>query len=212
MRSPAQTVSGHLDQGRESLGIAGGDVGQDLAVELELGAAQPPHERGIREAVPPRGSADPGDPQSPELPLPGSPVAVGVLAGVQQLLAGHAEPARARPTVTLGALEHLPSLLLRVDPALDPGHGYRLPRSRRTPERSRPTWPVRVRRRFRLEPFFPRLWFRFAPRWSTLPFRVTRKRLAAPRCVFRFTLAPSARCPTWPASPGGPASWSAPGP
>src|SRR5918996_4336337 len=68
------------------------------------------------------------------------------------------------------------------------------PSNRRTTRASPgPTASMPSIRRRRDPDFLRRKWFPVALRCSTLPFRVTRNRLAAPRCVFCFISPSSSR-------------------
>ena len=63
-------------------------LGQDLAVELDLGELQPVHELVVRQAVLARAGVDADDPQTAELALAHAAVAVGVLPAALHLLFG----------------------------------------------------------------------------------------------------------------------------
>src|SRR5260370_5197561 len=63
----------------ESLGLADGDVGQHLAVEIESGQLDAVHELRVGHPVLPRAGIDPLDPQGAEIPL-----AVAAVATVAQ--------------------------------------------------------------------------------------------------------------------------------
>src|SRR5437588_1794929 len=106
----------------ERVGIGDGQVGQHLAVEVDLGRPQAGHEAGVRHVVLPAGGVDPDDPQPAELALADPAVAVGVDTGVHDLLVGRLEAAAAVAAVALGRLEDGAAVLLPVDGALDPGH------------------------------------------------------------------------------------------
>src|SRR6185295_10863314 len=102
-----------LHERRERRGIVDGKIREDLAIDLDAGRLQPVDEPRVRQAVRPDGGVDPSDPQSAELAFAVAAVAVGVEAGVADLLLGDpiADPPAAR--VPLGRLEHLAALLLR---------------------------------------------------------------------------------------------------
>ncbi len=68
-----------------------GEVGQHLAVDLDLSRLQAGDQLGVGGPVLTGGGVDTGDPQLAELTLAGPPVAVGVLPGVHHLLFGGAE-------------------------------------------------------------------------------------------------------------------------
>src|SRR3712207_1419483 len=67
--SAGRRLPGALGKASERLGIAHGDVGQHLAVDLDLGQLQPVHELAVRHAVLTRGGVDARDPQAAEVTL-----------------------------------------------------------------------------------------------------------------------------------------------
>src|SRR3954447_7342898 len=69
LRSGCRRLAGGLGKSAERLGIAHGDVGQDLAVELDAGQLQAVHERAVGEVVLARGGVDARDPQAAEVAL-----------------------------------------------------------------------------------------------------------------------------------------------
>ena len=80
---------GLLGQSGESGGIADGDLGEHLAVEIDAGLLQTVDERGIVHAVELRGSGDSGDPQAAEVTLLLLAADLSVLAALHDsLLAG----------------------------------------------------------------------------------------------------------------------------
>src|SRR5207342_1660184 len=102
-------------------------VGQHLAVDLDPGLAQAVHQSRVGQTVLASAGSDPGDPQSSELRLAVSPIAVGVLSRVEELFLGHAVALRSRSEVPLRLAEHLTALLLRVNRSFDPCHLSLLP-------------------------------------------------------------------------------------
>src|SRR3712207_6433075 len=80
LRRRRRSLSGALGESAEGLGIAHGDVGQDLAVQLDAGELQAVHERAVGHALEARGGVDAGDPQAAEVALAVAavPVRVGV--------------------------------------------------------------------------------------------------------------------------------------
>src|SRR5581483_8022652 len=121
-----ERLPGGGHQGAEGARIGHGQVGEDLAVDVDLGRLQPGHEAGVGHVVLPAGGVDAHDPQPAELALADPAVAVGVDAGVHDLLVGRLEAAAAVAAVPLGRLEDGAAVLLAVDGALDPGHDNNL--------------------------------------------------------------------------------------
>src|SRR6478609_7064224 len=107
-RLGSRRLPGGLGKTSEGLGVADGDVGQHLAVELDLGQAQSVHQLAVAHALLAGGGVDALDPQAAELALAVLAVAVGVGARLEQLL--------------LRALEYGPALLARVYGSLDAAH------------------------------------------------------------------------------------------
>src|SRR6185295_4231579 len=64
--SGRQRLAGGVGKSAERVGIAHGDVGEDLAVDLDPGELEAVHERAVGEAVLARGGVDAGDPQAAE--------------------------------------------------------------------------------------------------------------------------------------------------
>src|SRR5919109_2339868 len=62
-------LPGSLGKTSKRLGIADGDVGEHLAVELDAGLAEAVHELAVAHALAPRGGVDPDDPQAAEVTL-----------------------------------------------------------------------------------------------------------------------------------------------
>src|SRR5947209_19446521 len=87
-RSGSRRLPGALGKTSKGLRVADGDVGEDLAVELDLGEPEPVHELAVAESLPPRRGADAGDPQAPEVALAVAAATVGVRIGLEELLLG----------------------------------------------------------------------------------------------------------------------------
>src|SRR3954469_17966348 len=104
-----------LGKTSEGLGVADGDVGQHLAVELDLRELQAVHELAVRQALLARGGVDALDPQAAELALAVLAVAVRVGARLEQLLLGALVARVLLAAVALGPLKNRPALLARVD-------------------------------------------------------------------------------------------------
>src|SRR3979409_2479245 len=126
LASGSRRLPGASGKASERLGVADGDVGQHLAVELDLGQLQAVHQLAVAHALLAGGGVDALDPQAAELALAVLAVAVGVGARLEQLLL---RPLVARvllAAVALGALQHGTALLARVHGSLDAAH---LPKS-----------------------------------------------------------------------------------
>src|SRR4051794_29641155 len=116
-------TAGHLDEAGEGGGVADGEVGEHLAVDLDVGQLQPVDQPRVAHAVLPGSGVDALDPELAEVALAGSPVPERVVPGVHELLVGGAEAAALVAVVALRLLEDGPAVLLAVDGALDPCHG-----------------------------------------------------------------------------------------
>src|SRR4029078_8364282 len=98
-----------------------GEVGQDLAVDLDARGVEAGDESAVAHAVLAAPGVDPLDPKATEIALEGHAVAAGVLPRVHDLLVGGAVRTALVAVVTLGPLEDLPAVLLRRDGSLGPG-------------------------------------------------------------------------------------------
>src|SRR4051794_41977565 len=67
--SGRRRLTGGVGESREGLGVADGDVREDLAVELDAGELEAVHELSVAHAVLPRGGVDARDPQAAEVAL-----------------------------------------------------------------------------------------------------------------------------------------------
>src|SRR5207253_478591 len=90
----------------EGVGIGDGQIGQHLAVDLDLGRPQPGHEPGVGHLVLAAGGVDPHDPQPAELALADPAVAEGVVPGVHDLLIGGLVTPAFVAVVALGRIEN----------------------------------------------------------------------------------------------------------
>jgi hypothetical protein len=111
----------------ERLGLAHGEVGEDLAVDLDAGLAQAVHEArvaGVAQALLARGGVDAADPQAPEVVLLVAAVAVLVVGGVEQRLLGDADALAAQAPEALGALQDLLVSGAADRPGLGSRHGW----------------------------------------------------------------------------------------
>src|SRR5581483_2553827 len=105
------------------------ELGQDLAVDLDLGEPQALDQAVVGHSVRAGGRVDPGDPQLPEVTLAGTAVPVGVVQRVEHLLLRLAVQPGALAAVAAGRLECRPALLLGVDRPLHACHWFILCRS-----------------------------------------------------------------------------------
>src|ERR1700712_1418067 len=110
------------DEARERGGLVHRQLREDAAVHLDPGEAETLDEAVVREAVRAGRGVDPLDPEATEVALALTAVAVRVDEGVGDLLLRLAVEAGPLAAVPLGALEDYPTLLVRIDGALDPGH------------------------------------------------------------------------------------------
>src|SRR3954464_11479939 len=88
-------------------GVVVGDIGQDLAVDVDAGFPDPVGELAVGQAVRTRGGVDTGDPQLAEDALLGTTVAVGILPRLHHRFLGDAEDVTAAAAETLGEREDL---------------------------------------------------------------------------------------------------------
>src|SRR5919112_4261867 len=72
----SRRLSGGIGKSAERLGVAHGDVGQHLAVELDAGQLEAVDERAVAQAILARGGVDAHDPQAAEVALAVAAVAV----------------------------------------------------------------------------------------------------------------------------------------
>src|SRR4051794_37735063 len=115
LASGSRRLPGAFRKTSEGLGVADGDVGEHLAVELDLGELQTVHELAVGEALLARRGVDALDPQAAELALAVLAVAVGVRARLEELLLRALVARVLLAPVPLGPLEHRPALLARVN-------------------------------------------------------------------------------------------------
>src|SRR5690606_8623471 len=102
--------------------VVDGDVGKNLAIDLDVGAPQTIHEPAVRQPVRPRGRVDPHDPQRAELTLALPAIAVRILAGLDDGLLRDPVDLAPRAVVALRLIEHLPVPGLGDDAPFDSGH------------------------------------------------------------------------------------------
>src|SRR5690606_28964160 len=105
---PASRLLRSLDDLGEGVRVVHGEVGQDLAVERDLGAAQAAHQARVGAAVLAGRRVDAGDPEAAELALAVAAVAVRVAETLlHRVLGGRVDLAAAAPV----ALRHVQNLL-----------------------------------------------------------------------------------------------------
>src|SRR5436305_1713263 len=88
VRLSGRGLPGCLGESAERLGVAHGDVGQHLAVQLDARGAQAVHELRIAHSVLAGRRVDARDPQATEVALAVAAIAVGVGLGLEQRLLG----------------------------------------------------------------------------------------------------------------------------
>jgi hypothetical protein len=103
----------------ERCGIADGELGEHLAVELDAGLAAAGDELVIGEALCTGSGVDADDPEAPEVPLSRLAIAVGVLERVLDLLPRRAIGLAPPTDVALRRLEDLRPPLSGLDRSLD---------------------------------------------------------------------------------------------
>src|SRR6476646_9698966 len=86
-----QCLAGRADQGAERLGLPDGEIGEDLAIDVDLGGLQPGDEPRVADVVLAAGRVDAHDPELAELTLARPAVAVRVPERVHDLLVGRLE-------------------------------------------------------------------------------------------------------------------------
>src|SRR5436190_24213601 len=115
LRSGSGRLPGALGKTSERLGVADGDVREDLAVQLDLGEPHAVHELAVRHALTTSGGVDAADPEATEVALPVAAVDVGVAVGLEQRLLGALVGRMSLAAEALGALERGPALLACVN-------------------------------------------------------------------------------------------------
>src|SRR5207237_10581768 len=80
-----------VDESGEALGIADGEIGENLAVHFDSGLAEPVDKSAVGEAEFTGRGVDALNPQRPEIALLGAAVAVTILLGLLDGLDGDAE-------------------------------------------------------------------------------------------------------------------------
>src|SRR5439155_18797813 len=96
-----------LRQPLECHGVTHGEIGQDLAVDLDPGPPQAVHQAAVGQVMQPRGRVDARDPEAPEVALFATAVAVGVLLSPLDGLFGGLPELAAPDKVAFGELHDL---------------------------------------------------------------------------------------------------------
>ncbi len=97
-------------------------MGQQLAVDFDAGAAQTIHQSAVRNTTNSGARIDANDPQRAELALFLAAIAVGVLAGFGYRLLGNAKHLAPRPRITLGFFKNFLVARTSGDAAFYSGH------------------------------------------------------------------------------------------
>src|SRR5215212_5006975 len=113
------------DDGAERLAFVHGDVGKHLAIEIDPGELQRVDELAVSQPLGSDRGVDPLDPQGAEAALLHLAVAVCVLAGLLDGLAGDSDGVLAAAVIALRILEDPLVLGARRHAALDACHGSR---------------------------------------------------------------------------------------
>src|SRR6478735_12082898 len=122
VRGGRDVGAGELDERGEGRRVVDGEVGEDLAVDLDPGGLEALHEPVVGHAVGAGRGVDALDPEPTEVALLRAAVTVGVAQRVGDLLLGLAVQTRPLTAVTAGALENDPTLLMGVDRPLHACH------------------------------------------------------------------------------------------
>src|SRR5688500_4120179 len=122
LRLRRQRAAGLGDDRLERLALVHRDVGQDLAVEVDAGELQAVHEAAIGQALHPHRRVDPLDPQGAERPLLHLAVAIGILPGLLDRLAGDPDRVLAAAVIARRLLQDPLVLGARGYAALDACH------------------------------------------------------------------------------------------
>ena len=104
---------GLREDGVKSLFVRDGQVGKNLAVQIDIGGFQAFHKAGIGQTAVADGSGDTGDPKTAELSLPALAVTVFILPSLVNSVLGVAEEFAAETAETLGTQEDALTALAR---------------------------------------------------------------------------------------------------
>src|SRR4051812_1789899 len=117
-----QRAFGLGDDRLEGLALVHRDVGEDLAVQLDAGELEPVHEAAVGHPLGAHGGVDPLDPERPERALLHLSVAISVLAGLLDRLAGDPDGVLAAAVIALRLIQQPFVLGAGGHPALDACH------------------------------------------------------------------------------------------
>ena len=122
-------ASGDLGDPAEGRGVADGEVGEDLAVEVDVGLPEAGDEPAVGDPVQAGGRVDPDDPQLAHVALALLPVARRVGERVELRLAGPLDELAVRAHPPFGGVEQPLVALVGRDAPLDACHRMLLERS-----------------------------------------------------------------------------------
>jgi len=111
-----------LDKSGEGLGSVDGQVGQDLAVKLDVEPLQTVDETAVAQPVLLRGSLYPDDPEAPEIPFFVAPVAIGIEKGLLYGFLGRPIVVALRSPIALGQLQILGPAGSSLGPSFNSRH------------------------------------------------------------------------------------------
>src|SRR3954471_23569914 len=117
-----QRLLGLADQLREGRRLLAGEVGQDLAVDLDAGLLDAVHELRIGEAVLAHAGIDALDPQTAEIALLGAAVAIRILQAFFDLLDRDPVIGAGAADIALGHVDDFLVTGVRGDAALSASH------------------------------------------------------------------------------------------
>src|SRR3954454_23628955 len=154
------SLPGEFHESAKAIGVVDRDVGEHLAVHVDLGLLEAVDQLRVAHALLSGGGVDPGDPQPPEVPLAIAPVTVRIGIRAHDLLLREPVARVLAAEVALGAPEDLLLAPLAGDGIGGAGH-QRPPFTSsfltRLPSASEIT-DGRPNRRFRPGDFFSRIW------------------------------------------------------
>jgi hypothetical protein len=123
----SQGSFGFQAQGGEAGGILDSDIGQNFAVQGDLGTAEAIHEAAVGKAVQAGSRVDAGDPQLAELTLFISAVAVSIAERLHYCLVGNFEKLALMAEIAFGELENFLVACFGPYGSFDSGHIKNLP-------------------------------------------------------------------------------------
>src|SRR4051812_21791621 len=123
LRRRRQSGLGLLDDRLKSRRLGNGEVGQNLAIDLDPGLGKTVDKSAVVEPKRPHGGVEALDPERPEGPLAALAVAVGVLVGLLDRLLGDADRVLATAEIAFRGLEDFLVLGVSGDTTLDASHG-----------------------------------------------------------------------------------------